>query len=169
MDRKQVQQLTALRESVVAKWMRRPVTRRRLAQGTILAAGLGAGMSAGRARAQEGDVGGTLTMLCWQGYDGPNAHSRSVEQTGAEINAIYLGSNDEIFATLRAGGLGEIDIVTPYHGYVKQPLRGRPPAGDRLRPDCRTPPTTSPSSRNQNGTPSTARPTPPPSSGAPGR
>ena len=69
--------------------------------------------------AAQGNVGGTLTMLCWQGYDGPNANKPFVEQTGIEINATYLGSNDEIFATLRAGGLGKIDIVTPYHGYVK--------------------------------------------------
>ena len=45
--------------------------------------------------------------------------SRSSSRPAPTINATYLGSNDEIFANLRAGGLGEIDIVTPYHGYVK--------------------------------------------------
>jgi spermidine/putrescine-binding protein len=109
------------RGSVVRKWMRRPVTRRRFVQGTsaaVAAAGLGFTSERSVARAQ-GDVGGTLSIMCWQGYDGPNANKPFIEQTGTVINATYLGSNDEIFATLRAGGLGEIDLVTPYHGYVK--------------------------------------------------
>ncbi len=107
--------------SAVSVWRRQPLSRRRLLQatgGAALVAGLGGGSRAALAAAQE-DVGGVLTILCWQGYDGPNANKPFVEQTGTEINATYLGSNDEIFATLRAGGLGEIDIVTPYHGYVK--------------------------------------------------
>ena len=105
----------------VAAWRRQPLSRRRLLQATgatAIAAGLGARSLVVPATAQE-NVGGVLTILCWQGYDGPNANKPFVEQTGTEINAIYLGSNDEIFANLRAGGLGEIDLVTPYHGYVK--------------------------------------------------
>jgi putative spermidine/putrescine transport system substrate-binding protein/spermidine/putrescine transport system substrate-binding protein len=111
----------AARNSIVRKWMRQPVTRRRLVQGAsaaVAVAGLGVPGARSVARAQ-GDVGGTLTMMCWQGYDGPNANKPFIEQTGTVINATYLGSNDEIFAALRAGGLGEIDLVTPYHGYVK--------------------------------------------------
>ena len=107
--------------SAVAAWRRQPLSRRRLLQATgglAVAAGLGAGTGTTPVAAQ-GNVGGTLTILCWQGYDGPNANKPFIEQTGTKINAIYLGSNDEIFANLRAGGLGEIDIVTPYHGYVK--------------------------------------------------
>jgi spermidine/putrescine transport system substrate-binding protein len=111
----------SLATSAVAAWRRQPLSRRRLLQATgglAVAAGLGAGARTAPVAAQ-GDVGGTLTILCWQGYDGPNANKPFVEQTGTKINAIYLGSNDEIFANLRAGGLGEIDIVTPYHGYVR--------------------------------------------------
>ena len=111
----------ALRGSAVAAWRRRPLSRRRLLQATgglAIAAGLGTGSRTIPATAQ-GEVGGTLTMMCWQGYDGPNASMPWREEHGVEIQATYLGSNDEIFATLRAGGLGTIDIVTPYHGYVK--------------------------------------------------
>jgi len=81
----------------------------------------GAALAASAIRPELGRAqdGGTVNIMCWQGYDGPNANKPFVEQTGATINATYLGSNDEIFATLRAGGLGEIDLVTPYHGYVK--------------------------------------------------
>jgi spermidine/putrescine transport system substrate-binding protein len=112
---------SAPRESAVAAWRRQPLNRRRLLQsmgGLTIAAGFGAATRAVPAAAQ-GNVGGTLTILCWQGYDGPNAAVPFREENGVDIQATYLGSNDEIFATLRAGGLGTIDIVTPYHGYVK--------------------------------------------------
>src|SRR4029450_5868338 len=98
---------------------RGPLSRRRrlqAASGLAIASGLGASPRATPAAAQ-GNVGGTLTMLCWQGYDGPNASKPWREEHGVDIQATYLGSNDEIFATLRAGGLGTLDLVTPYHGY----------------------------------------------------
>ncbi len=110
----------ALRNSAVAAW-RQPLSRRGLLKATgglAVAAGLGATARAVPARAQ-GEVGGTLSIYCWQGYDGPNAATPFREENGVDIQATYLGSNDEIFATLRAGGLGTIDLVTPYHGYVK--------------------------------------------------
>src|SRR3954454_6841911 len=96
----------SLATSTVAVRRRQPLTRRRILQATgglAVAAGLGAGARSAPVAAQ-GNVGGTLTILCWQGYDGPNANKPFVEQTGTKINAIYLGSNDEIFANLRAGG-----------------------------------------------------------------
>lgn len=102
--------------SALHAWKRTPLSRRRVLQaagGAALAAGA-LGPAAGRAQ-----DGGTVNVMCWQGYDGPNANKPFIEDTGATINATYLGSNDEIFATLRAGGLGEIDLVMPYHGYVK--------------------------------------------------
>jgi len=112
---------TPLQSSAVAAWRRQPLNRRRLLKATgglALAAGLGAGSRPGLAAAQE-EVGGTLTILCWQGYEGPNAAIPWVEETGVTIDATYLGSNDEIFTILRAGGAGTIDLVTPYHGYVR--------------------------------------------------
>ena len=69
-------QLTdATRGSVVNHWRRQRLSRRRLVQaagGAALAAGTRFGGSPTPARAQD-NVGGTLTILCWQGYDGPNA------------------------------------------------------------------------------------------------
>lgn len=102
--------------SAVRAWKQTPLSRRRLVQAAGGAALAASALHPVAGRAQDG---GTLNIMCWQGYDGPNANKPFVEQTGATINATYLGSNDEIFATLRAGGLGEIDLVTPYHGYVK--------------------------------------------------
>ena len=58
--------------------------------------------------------------------------SRGSSRPATTINATYLGSNDEIFANLRAGGLGTIDLVTPYHGYVKNLYEAGSAAGDRL-------------------------------------
>jgi len=113
----------ARNESAVGGWMRQSLSRRRVVQaagGAAVAAGAGAGVG-GRTRraAAQGEVGGTLSILCWPLYDGPNANIPFIEETGTVVEATYLGSNDEIFAILRAGGLGEIDLVTPYHGYVR--------------------------------------------------
>ena len=34
------------------------------------------------------------------------------------LNTTYIGNNDEIITKLRSGGIGQIDIVTPYMGYI---------------------------------------------------
>jgi spermidine/putrescine-binding protein len=90
----------SLATSAVVARRRQQLSRRRLLQATgglALAAGLGT-TSQPTSVAAQGNVGGTLTMLCWQGYDGPNANKPFIEQTGTKINAIYLGSNDEVSA-----------------------------------------------------------------------
>ncbi len=116
MKRQSTRVMTQSTRSAVHAWKRTPLSRRRLLQAAGGAALAASALRPATGRAQDG---GTLNIMCWQGYDGPNANKAFLEQTGATINATYLGSNDEIFATLRAGGLGEIDLVTPYHGYVK--------------------------------------------------
>jgi spermidine/putrescine-binding protein len=91
-----------------------PMTRRTAAGllgGATLAAAL---LQPGLARAQ----GATLNFLGWQGYDDPIAFDDFLASKGITLNPSYIGNNDEIVAKLRAGGVGQIDVVTPYMGYV---------------------------------------------------
>ncbi|MEA2582228.1 MAG: spermidine/putrescine transport system substrate-binding protein [Thermomicrobiales bacterium] len=102
---------------------RSPLTRRRLIGGAA-ALGIGAGGGAWIWRARSGAEGSegnkrTLRMLCWPGYDDPEVTRAFREKHGVAIEATHIGANDEIFTLLRAGGLGEYDVVTPHNGIVK--------------------------------------------------
>jgi spermidine/putrescine transport system substrate-binding protein len=67
----------------------------------------------------EADIGGTLNMVIWDGYDDKEASKPFLDQYGVKVQPTYIGNNEEIFTKLRAGGVGQIDLVTPYHGYIK--------------------------------------------------
>jgi spermidine/putrescine-binding protein len=89
--------------------------------GALLATSTFASALAASARAAvEADeaVKGTLRLLVWQGYDDPKA-AKPLTARGLKISATYITNNDEIVSKLRAGGLGSIDIVTPYFGYIE--------------------------------------------------
>ena len=93
-----------------------PVTRRGFNLSALAAAGsaaLGAGFGAGSARAAS-----EVVVLGWQGYDEALFVGGFMEEQGIELATTYIGNNDEIVTKLRAGGIGTVDIVTPYMGYV---------------------------------------------------
>src|SRR5215217_5944455 len=60
----------------------------------------------------------SLRILCWEGYDGPDATKGFRDANDVEVRADYIGANDEIFTLLRAGGFGKYEIVTPSDGFV---------------------------------------------------
>lgn len=111
-----------LHESSPADSGHRPLTRRRLLGGAT-ALGLGTG-GAWRRRPRsgaqpKGTTKQTLRLLCWPGYDDPIVTARFRQQHNVAIESDLIGANDEIFTFLRAGGIGEYDIVTPHNGIVK--------------------------------------------------
>ena len=59
-----------------------------------------------------------VNFVGWQGYDDPVAFDDFLKSKGITLNTTYIGNNDEIVAKLRGGGVGTIDIVTPYMGYI---------------------------------------------------
>jgi len=63
-------------------------------------------------------IGGTIKILCWEGYEFPEAFKEFKEKYGVKIEPTYIASNDEIFAKLKAGA--EYDIVTPNQANVEQ-------------------------------------------------
>ena len=84
----------------------------------------GAGLSALGAMAGTGLAGSAasaeveITFLGWQGYDAPLLVDDWVGKNGIKLATTYIGNNDEIITKLTSGGLGQIDIVTPYMGYI---------------------------------------------------
>ena len=85
----------------------------------MAAAGAAATLGLGSRSAFADDV----VFLGWQGYDQPLYIDDFMDREGIQLSTTYIGNNDEIVTKLSAGGVGNVDIVTPYMGYV--PLLAR--------------------------------------------
>ncbi len=90
----------------------------RLSRRTFVGGIAGAGAGLRVSRASTVAAGKTLRLLCWAGYDDPDITRSFRDQTGFTVQSTYLGANDEIFLDLRAGGLGNVDLVTPENGVI---------------------------------------------------
>ena len=71
------------------------------------------GLQAHRAQADEAAV-----FVGWQGYDEPLFVDDMLANDGITLETTYIGNNDEIVTKLQTGGIGTVDVVTPYMGYV---------------------------------------------------
>ena len=90
-----------------------PLSRRSAMKAGLAAAAAAAGLVPVRSYAAS-----TVTFLGWQGYDDPLTFDGYVKSKDITLNTTYIGNNDEIVTKLRSGGIGTIDIVTPYMGYI---------------------------------------------------
>ena len=92
--------------------------------GTAAAAGLTtAGLSSTASAATD------ITFLGWEGYDAGLFVDSYLADNDINLNTTYIGNNDEIVSKLVSGGVGTIDIVTPYMGYIPMMV-----AADILQP-----------------------------------
>ena len=57
-------------------------------------------------------------MFGWQDYDAGLRVGDFLQREDIEVSFTPIGNNDEIISRLAAGGAGQIDIVTPYMGYI---------------------------------------------------
>jgi spermidine/putrescine-binding protein len=117
-----------LSKSLLEQKMREPINRRQFVKrvgGALLVTGFGSSLLAAcggggdGGGAAGGDIGGTLNLVIWDGYDDKEASKPFRDQYGVSTQPTYIGNNEEIFTKLKAGGVGSIDLVTPYHGYIK--------------------------------------------------
>lgn len=76
-----------------------------------LRAGLLAGVGA-MALAAPAVAEGQLVLLVWEGYADDSFVLPFEEQTGCQVDAIYVGSNDEIVSKVMSGG-GATDLISP--------------------------------------------------------
>jgi len=81
--------------------------------GTALSAAAAFGLRGGSARAA-----GAVSLFGWQDYDAGLRVGDFLQREGIEVNLTPIGNNDEIISRLSAGGAGQIDLVTPYMGYI---------------------------------------------------
>ena len=59
-----------------------------------------------------------VSMFGWQDYDAGLRVGDFLKREDIEVTFTGIGNNDEIISRLAAGGAGQIDIVTPYMGYI---------------------------------------------------
>jgi spermidine/putrescine-binding protein len=72
--------------------------------------------SASAKKKAAGKISGSIRLLCWEGYEFPDGFKSFAAKYKVTIDPTFIGSNDEIFAKLKAGD--EYDIVTPIQAYI---------------------------------------------------
>jgi spermidine/putrescine-binding protein len=121
-------QTEAMARRLFEQRMYEPLNRRQFVRrigGAFVVTGLGAHLLAACGGGDDGgdggqaDVGGKLNMIIWDGYDDKDAQGPFTRENGVQTQPTYIGNNEEIFTKLRAGGTGQVDLVTPYHGYIR--------------------------------------------------
>ncbi|WP_210495326.1 spermidine/putrescine ABC transporter substrate-binding protein [Patulibacter sp. SYSU D01012] len=92
--------------------------------GTAIAAGLGtqalAACGGSSSAGGAGGVGGTLNTLAWNTYVNPTVTAAFRRAKGVTVKNASLATNEEIFARMKAGGVGKTDLMTPNIAYVEQ-------------------------------------------------
>ena len=68
--------------------------------------------------AASASAAGAVSIFGWQDYDAGLRVGDFLQREGIEVSFTPIGNNDEIISRLSAGGAGQIDIVTPYMGYI---------------------------------------------------
>ena len=91
------------------------MSRRDLMKG---AAALGRDRRYAGSTTRDASAAGAVSMFGWQDYDAGLRVGDFLQREGIEVSFTPIGNNDEIISRLSAGGAGQIDIVTPYMGYI---------------------------------------------------
>lgn len=89
-------------------------TRRQVSLGLAGAGALGAiGLGSRPARADT-----TIQWMGWQGYDECYGVGSYIADNGITLEKTYINANEEIITKLQGGGVGSIDLITMYFGYL---------------------------------------------------
>ena len=75
-------------------------------------------IAATRSTTRDAAAAGAVSMFGWQDYDAGLRVGDFLQREGIEVSFTPIGNNDEIISRLSAGGAGQVDIVTPYMGYI---------------------------------------------------
>src|SRR5262245_9028722 len=98
-----------MRVRTMAMLSRRDAMKGAAALGTLAATGF-----AGR----PAEAATNVSMFGWQDYDAGLRVGDFLKREDIDVTFTGIGNNDEIISRLAAGGAGQIDIVTPYMGYI---------------------------------------------------
>jgi putative spermidine/putrescine transport system substrate-binding protein/spermidine/putrescine transport system substrate-binding protein len=104
--------------------MRSTTTKCTLAIAAIAAIGLSACGGSDKKSATTASAGSTtakeINLLTWEGYASPTIVKGFEQATGIKVNVSLVGSDDELFAKLKAGGGKQVDIVAVNRTYLPQ-------------------------------------------------
>ena len=89
------------------------MSRRSFGKGLAASSALLAGSAATPAFASS-----EVNFLGWQGYEEGLTYGGVAEAADIELNATYMNDNNQIIATATGGGMGNMGIATPDHGYT---------------------------------------------------
>jgi spermidine/putrescine-binding protein len=94
------------------------------AMGAIAAIGLSACGGSDNKSATTASAGAKtakeINLLTWEGYASPTIVKGFEQATGIKVNVSLVGSDDELFAKLKAGGGKQVDIVAVNRTYLPQ-------------------------------------------------
>lgn len=90
-----------------------PLSRRDMMRGAAAVGALAAFGATSPAMAKT-----SVSLFGWQGYDEGLRVGDFLTKNDIEVNFTTIGNNDEIVTRLANGGVGQMDLVTPYMGYI---------------------------------------------------
>ena len=91
-----------------------PMSRRDVMKGAAAAGAVAAAGLPGRSA----EAKTVVSLFGWQGYDEGLRVDDFLAKNDIEVNFTPIGNNDEIITRLAGGGVGQMDLVTPYMGYI---------------------------------------------------
>jgi spermidine/putrescine transport system substrate-binding protein len=59
-----------------------------------------------------------VNFMGWQGYEEGLAADGFLEKNGLSLATTYMNDNNQLIATATNGGFGNMDLITPDHGYT---------------------------------------------------
>lgn len=89
------------------------LSRRAVGRGLLGGVAAASLLSGHRARAET-----SVNFMGWQGYEEGFDAGGFLAANGYALNNTYMNDNNQIIATATAGGMGNMDIATPDHGYA---------------------------------------------------
>jgi spermidine/putrescine transport system substrate-binding protein len=102
------------RDGIVSLRMGTGLTRRDVTMGLGASAAAAALLRPNGAQAEA-----SVNFMGWQGYDEGLAAEDFPKKNGIALSTTFMSDNNQVIATARAGGIGNLDIVTPDHGYTR--------------------------------------------------
>lgn len=76
------------------------------------------GATAAGASASAAPAGGSVSVITWESEHPKKALEAWSKATGITVNATYMSDSPDPLTKLQAGGLGQIDVVVAYNGFV---------------------------------------------------
>ena len=79
-----------------------------------------------------------LRILAWQGYADPDWVKDFEDETGVDVNVVFIGTDDEIWAKIKGSEGKDFDLFAVNTAQLQRYHRRRPGRRPTTSPRCRT-------------------------------